>query len=257
MAGIIQQDRSIIVACDVDFERYVDILKDTGDFQGIGAYKIPARSGRKGWETWVEAGKKYTNKPLIFDGQKWGNDIPDTGAGIMSDIKASGFDAVILFPFTGPVSQYEWTKAAQNNGLSLISGGKMTHPRHVAGDYSNSKKADYSLVFKQLGFENDLTGYLRETAPEDMIRLAARLGISDYVAPGNQPAQIAAMKEMLEAEGIQPTFYSPGFLAQGGKISEAAKAAGQRWHAIVGTGIYASGDYMKAAEELSREILNP
>ncbi len=259
MGRIIQQDRSIIVACDVGFEKYVDILKDTGYFQGIGAYKIPARSGRKGWETWVEAGKKYTNKPLIFDGQKWGNDIPDTGPGIMSDIKESGFDAVILFPFAGPVTQYVWTQASKQLGLELINGAKMTHPRHVEGDYSSPKKGpDYSAIFRELGFENDITGYLRATAPEDMTRLAARLGITNYVAPGNQPAQTAAMKELLEAEGIEPVFYSPGFLdvAQGGKISDAGKAAGRSWHAIVGTGIYGSSDYRRAAEDLSREILS-
>jgi orotidine-5'-phosphate decarboxylase len=44
-------------------------------------------------------------------------------------------------------------------------------------------------------------------------------------------------------------FYSPGFVAQGGRLEEASKVAGKSWHAIIGEGIYKAPDIRKAAEE--------
>ena len=35
-----------------------------------------------------------------------------------------------------------------------------------------------------------------------------------------------------------PVFWSPGLVAQGGRITEAGEAAGARFHAIVGRGLY-------------------
>ena len=124
MSRIIQADRSLIVACDVPYERLGDLVKATRDVEGVGGYKIPLRSGRKGWETWVNTAHEYTNKPLILDGQKLGNDIPDIGKGVMQDIAGAKFDAVILFPFTSPVTQYEWTRAAQEEGLGVCQAVK-------------------------------------------------------------------------------------------------------------------------------------
>ena len=49
-------------------------------------------------------------------------------------------------------------------------------------------------------------------------------------------------------------FYTPGFVAQGGKISDAARVAGDNWHAIVGRGIYKAKNKKQAALELTREL---
>jgi len=261
--SIIQRDRSIIPACDVDLDLFESIVRETSDVEGVGGYKIPAVSGRKGWETWVATARRHTEKPLIFDGQKWGNDIPDTGPKIMKEIKESGFDAVILFPFTGPITQYEWTMAARELSLPVIMGGKMTHPRQMTGDTSDYKDKNFSKIFMDLGFEKDLTGYIREDAPQDMVKLAARLGIDNYVAPGNQPLAISHMKSLLEELNVEPVFYAPGFVAQGGTISEGGQAAGERFHAIVGRGIYWNKDRDRfnhpaeirdAAEELTSKL---
>jgi len=58
----------------------------------------------------------------------------------------------------------------------------------------------------------------------------------------------------LEARGIKPIFYSPGLIAQGGNITESAKAAGEKWHAIVGRALYDAKDINKAAKELVRNL---
>lgn len=49
-------------------------------------------------------------------------------------------------------------------------------------------------------------------------------------------------------------FYSPGFVAQGGKIDDATKVAGTQWHAIVGRGIYQALDMRNAALEYTSQL---
>jgi len=261
MSGIVQLERSVIPACDVKLRErgsngeasFEEIAKATADISGIGAYKIGASSGRAGWEEWVKVARAYTGKPLIHDGQKWGNDIPDTGPGILVDLKESGVDAVILFPFSSPIVQYEWTKAAQELGLGVLMGSRMTHNRQLAGDFSNPPSKDYTKIFTDLlGY--DISGYIRTDAPNDMYKLAAKMGVTNFVAPGNKPDDVRQVRELLESNGVEPTFYAPGFVAQGGVISEGAKAAGRRFHAIVGRGIYATKDIRVAAQEMTSQL---
>jgi hypothetical protein len=95
MSGIIERDRSVIVACDVPYEKFSELVRKTNSVDGIGGYKLPLRSGRKGWETWIETAREHTEKPLILDGQKLGNDIPATGPGILEDIQG----AVLMLQF--------------------------------------------------------------------------------------------------------------------------------------------------------------
>ncbi len=229
---IIAADRSVIPACDVPFEEFEDLVRQTADVPGIGGYKIPARAGRKGWEKWVEVARKYTDKPLIHDGQKWGTDIPDTGKEIMSDLKAAGLDAVILFPQSGPETERAWIYQAYNAGLKVIVGGRMTHPAYAVSE----------------------GGFITDEGALDMYKIAARAGVNNFVVPGNKPEVIQQVREVVEAEGVSPVFYAPGFIAQGGKIADAAKVAGDRFHGIVGRGIYQVPDKKAAAIEHTSQL---
>ena len=252
MARIIQRDRSVVPACDVSLVVFEEAVRTTGDVEGIGGYKIgPALCGRPGYDRVVEVARRHTNKPLIFDAQKWGTDIPDTANPILGPLKESGIDAVILFPMSSPITEYEWIKAAQKLGLGVIVGGEMTHPRFPEGDYSNTKTTDYTRIFREeLGMGHDVTGFMRKFASEDMYEIAARMGITDFVVPGNKPDRIRHYKALIERCGvIEPAFYSPGLVVQGGKISEGAEAAGKRFHAIVGRGIFKAPDKRAAAIE--------
>lgn len=258
MNKIIRQNKNIIPACDVPIMVLTDIVRATADIDGIGGYKIPAVSGRKGWERWVEAARKYTNKPLIYDHQKAGTDIPDTGQQFMKDLKGSGFDAVILFPLAGPVSQYEWTKAAENESLGVIVGGEMTHQKFLDYDFFSNNKVNYDEIFEKLGFDRPLTGYLKQCAPDEIYELAARMGIVNFVVPGNKPAQIRRYNSLIKRRGIaEPIFWSPGLIAQGGDLTDSAKAAGENFHAIVGRELYwnfEANDY-KTRDEIRETAL--
>ena len=231
---IIDQERSIIPACDVDtLEKLEEIVRNTAELNGIGGYKIGFELGLGyGLKTVVETIRKYTNKPIIYDHQKAGTDIPDTGKNFARVCKEAGVNAVIFFPIAGPETEKAWIYQALNQDLEVIIGGMMTHP---------------AFLRSEGGFIND------ESALE-IYQIAARAGVNNFVVPGNKLQLITKIRETIENEGIIPIFYFPGFMAQSGKIEEVAKVAGDRWHAIVGRGIYEAADIKKAAEEYTSRL---
>jgi len=228
---IIQRDRSVIPACDVStIEEFEELVKQTCDVDGIGGYKIGFELGLGyGLERVVEAARKHTKKPIIYDHQKAGTDIPDTGKNFAKVCKKAGVDAVILFPQAGPETERAWIYHALDYGLKVIVGGRMTHPAYSVSE----------------------GGFITDGGALEMYRIAARAGVTDFVVPGNKPDVIKEVSEAVEAEGakLARVFYAPGFVSQGGKIEEGAKAAGNRFHAIVGRGIYQAPDKKAAALE--------
>ncbi len=154
------------------------------------------------------------------------------GKKFMDVCKKAGVDAVILFPQSGPETEKAWIEAAKEEDLGIIVGGLMTHPRYVRSE----------------------GGYLADKAVIEMYLNGADMGVTDFVVPGNKPDDIKRIKETLEERGISPTFYAPGFVAQGGEISDAAKVAGKNWHAIVGRGIYESENIRQAALEYTSKL---
>ena len=97
-------------------------------------------------------------------------------------------------------------------------------------------------------------GFITDEGALDMYRIAARVGVNNFVVPGNKPDVIKQIRDVVEAEGVSPVFYAPGFIAQGGKIEAAAKAAGDRFHGIVGRGIYQAKDMHAAAIEHTSQL---
>ena len=173
----------------------------------------------------------------------------------MDSIMRSGINAIILFPQAGPITEYEWIKSAQDRNLGVIVGGEMTHPRYLDGDFKNTTKKNYTEIFKELGIDEDITGYVRNFAPEEMYGLAAKMKVTDFVVPGNKPDYIKYYKNVIEMNGISKSIlYSPGLIKQGGKISEGAKAAGKRFHGIVGRGIYEAENIRQAAIDLTSKL---
>ena len=231
---IVGQERSVIPACDVEtIEHFEELIKQTGDIPGIGGYKIGFGLGlRYGLPKVVEIARKYTTKPLIYDHQKAATDIPDTGKDFAKLCASSGIDAVILFPQSGPETERAWIYHALDYGLKVIVGGRMTHPAYAVSE----------------------GGFITDEGALEMYRIAARVGISDFVVPGNKPDTISIVKSAVEEEGVIPRFYAPGFIAQGGKISEATKVAGNLFHGIVGRGIYLESDMRKAAIEHTSQL---
>jgi orotidine-5'-phosphate decarboxylase len=233
MAQIIKLPKSIIPACDVEgLQKLKQLVNETCDVEGIGAYKIGFELVIPyGMKAVVEAIRKLTDLPIIYDHQKSATDIPETGIKFMKACK--GVNAVILFPQAGPVTEEAWIKAAFSEKMKVIVGGEMTHKGYLESD----------------------NGFLKNDMPVRAYTIAANLGVKDFVVPGNKPEKIKEYRNMLEAMGVKPVFYSPGLVAQGGSLTEGAKAAGERWHAIIGRALYEAKDMHKAAKEFVKEIV--
>ncbi len=231
---IIESERSVIPACDVEtLEQFEALVQATCSLEKIGGYKIGFELGLGyGLSRVVETARKHTQKPLIYDHQKAGTDIPDTGKNFARVCKKAGVDAVIFFPQAGPETERAWIYHALDQGLKVIVGGRMTHPAYAQSE----------------------GGWISDAGALEMYRIAARAGVHHFVVPGNKPEVIKTVKELVEAEGVDPVFYAPGFVAQGGKIGEAAQVAGNRWHGIVGRGIYEASDMKQAAEEHTSQL---
>jgi len=257
MSQIIPINRSIIPACDVSsIEDYRRIVNGTKDNQKVGGYKIGFELAlRYGLPLLVAETRNLTNKPTIYDHQKAGTDIPDTGKKFAETVKEAGVNAVILFPQSGPIVAYEWIMAAQEAELGVIVGGEMTHQRYLEGDFSNPKGKDYDGIFEELGIISNIPGFIRRIAPHDIYGMATKMGVTNFVVPGNNPKKIKNYKSFIEACGaVDPVFYAPGFVAQGGEISEGARSAGKRFHAIVGRAIYNADDIRQAALDLTSKL---
>ena len=233
---VINLDKSVIPACDVsDLEQFREIVKQTADIDGIGGYKIGFELGlTHGLPKVVAAAREFTDKPVIYDHQKAGTDIPDTGKNFAKVMKIAGVDAVIFFPQAGPETERAWIYHALDNDLKVIVGGRMTHPAYSVSE----------------------GGFITDEGAMTMYRTAAQAGISHFVVPGNKPDVIKQVRELVEAEGVDPIFFAPGFVAQGGKIGEATAVAGAHWHAIVGRGITEAPnkDYRAAALEHTSQL---
>jgi orotate phosphoribosyltransferase len=227
---VVQRDKGIIPACDIPIDKFEDVLEATKDIDQVVAYKIGFEALLGGLDTWVKTARKHTDKPLIYDHQKGMTDIPDTGKRFAEIMKTAGVDAIIGFPHSGPSTQLEWIHAAYDQDLDVIMGGEMTHPRFLKVD----------------------GGYIDDDAVVKSYLLSAKAGINSFVMPGNKPLKIKLYKELIEKElpEIEIDIFSPGLVAQDGKISESTKMS-KRWKAIVGRGVY--GDVEKTGKYFTQK----
>lgn len=225
---LITLEKSIIVACD--FRTTVklgEVVSETCDHPSVSAYKIGFMLGLGfGLQHIVRVIRGYTMKPIIYDHQKAGTDVPHTAKGYAAVCAEAGVNAVIIFPLSGPVTAKEWIQQCLDTGMHVIVGGSMTHD----------------------GFSRSQGGYLDENDSMRIYEDAYNMGVSDFVVPGNKPETIQFLREKYPSVA----FYSPGLVAQGGKISDAAVAAGNNWHAIVGRAVMDAKDRAEAVNDLAK-----
>lgn len=232
-------DRSVIPACDVpNLGTLGSIAREVSGVRGIGALKVGLELVIPyGLPAVVQTIRRHDEKlRVIYDHQKGGTDIPDLGGKFAKAVKTAGADAAILFPQAGAKTHREWVKACQGEGLRVMVGGHMTHAEYIASE----------------------GGYITDEAPRRIYEEAAGMGVTDFIVPGNNPGSVRLYREVLEGILGKDNFdlYAPGFVAQGGSISEAGKAAGNHWHAIVGRDIYQAADKREAAERSVANILS-
>lgn len=229
---LIDLPKSIIPAADVDGEHLPTLCTAVKGIARIKAIKLGLDLGLTGLQQVVGIVKEANPELItIFDLQKAGNDIPPMGSKFAKRLKSSGVDAAILFPFAGPATQEAWTKACFDVELTVLTGGIMTHPKFLVSE----------------------GGYIPDDVPEKIYRLAIELGVRSFVVPGNKLPWVEKLRALFDQEIGAGKFdlYAPGFVTQGGDVSECGQAAGPQFHAICGSGIYGkpirTGDEMKEA----------
>jgi orotidine-5'-phosphate decarboxylase len=213
----IDRPMGIIPACDVPIGKISKVAEATTDIQNISALKIGGITALEyGLADVIETVKDYNDGiPIIFDYQKAGNDIPDMGQLFAETVYSAGADAVIIFPFAGIKTEKSWIRACQDAGLIVYVGGHMTHPGFLAKDG---------------GFISD---------PSLIYQIAAEMGVQRFVVPGNHPELVRKYRQLLTSgvPGGKFRLVAPGFLTQGGNISETGLEAGPCWDAIIGRAI--------------------
>jgi orotidine-5'-phosphate decarboxylase len=238
---IIEANRSIVLAADVEPHKFEDLVAQMEGVEGLGGVKIGFEVGLGlGLRRAVDAVREAsTDLKAVYDHQKAGNDIPDTGVNFARAMELADVDAAILFPFTGPMTQVEWTRELQDRGIKIISGAEMTHPMIQASE------------------DGLIEGYVHPEAFKRMFALAVELGVRDFVVPGNKPNKVAGYKAVFDREigKGEYTLWAPGFVTQGGDLSQTGQVAGENFHAIVGSGIYKNENPHQAAHDLGQKIL--
>ena len=105
MKRIISSKRSIVVAADVPTPTALEeLVRAVSCVEGIGAIKLGFLNAMEGLEASVDIVKRILGPdfPAIYDHQKAGTDIPDTGAEFAKKLKLAKVDAAILFPLGDP-----------------------------------------------------------------------------------------------------------------------------------------------------------
>lgn len=220
---IFGREKGVVWAADVEPDNFAGIMEQIGDAEGLVGVKIGFELGL-GLKLEEAANIVRANSDAVvqYDHQKAGNDIHDTSKNFVRAMVRGKVDSAILFPFTGPEAQIAWTRALQSEGIGVFTGAEMTHPRFN---------------------END-GGSLPEGALARIIDTALELDVNDFIVPGNKEQSVVKWRKRIErVRGVGNfALAAPGFVNQGGTITDAGAAAGELWHPIIGRGIHANPD---------------
>lgn len=237
MPRIIEANHSVIFSPDVEPEVYPGLMEDLEGVEGLGGVKLGFELG---YGLGLQPATEMTRAALpdvkiIFDHQKAGNDIDATGENFARAMERGGVDAAILFPFNGPVVQERWTRELQEKGIEVITGGEMTHERQSMQDGGYIPGASFLRILKK----------------------AIELDVHNFVVPGNKPNKVRWYRDYFNQELGSGNYdlWAPGFVTQGGDITETGSVAGERFHPIVGSGIYKAESPRLAAINLGQKVL--
>jgi len=238
MQKIIPAPKSLIVAMDVDGAWFYDLMAALELVESIGAVKFGFFQSNTGLESCVELARcTLGNIPIIYEHQRIGSGVPEAASKFAKTLKRAGVDAVIIYPFTGPKVQENWTKSLQDEGLAVFIGGVMTHDTFLVSE----------------------GGYVADEAVLKIYSLAIEQGIDHFLVPGNKLHWVKSIKNLLDHE-LGPGKYvlcGNGFIRQGGDLFSCLELVGNQLHAIIGSAIYehkSIEEMRKAAVLLSNQL---
>ena len=232
----LETDHGVLIALDMEsLDEMRRVVEATTRIEGIVGYKVGLTAAlRLGLAGAVRHLRAVTDRPLVYDHQKAGPDVPEMAAKFASTCREAGVDGLILFPIAGPRAVVEFAGNAYKQRLMPIVGGDLPFP-----DYNASGG-----------------GYVIDDALDRIFRKAVEIGVDHFVIPGNTPDKVRHHARWLLEALERPALFVPGIGALGGSIADTfAAAPGCRVYAVVGRAIYAAADPARAARELATEAL--
>ncbi len=221
----------IIPALDLtDLDKLESLVQEIDEHPLVYGYKLGFSLGLTyGLPRVCKLLKKHTVKPLIYDHQKAATDIPATG-GLFSEImKSSGISEVILFPQAGPETLKTWVESLKEKELKVIVGGIMTHAAYLESE----------------------GGFIRDSAGDDIYRLAYENGVRDFVVPLTKPVET---EKVIKNAGLSDscTYYSPGYGRQGGDPADFPFI--QTHYLIIGRSLLSAVDPNQYLDEILSQV---
>jgi len=171
--------------------------------------------------------RALSQKPIIYDHQKAGTDIPDTGPLFARTLKKGGVTEAIIFSHAGPETQAAWIDALKAEGLKVIVGGVMTHPGFLASE----------------------GGFLIDDKILGAYALAAGRGVDAFIVPLTKPDVVRTIAARL-GTAREWEFYSPGMGSQGGAMTGLEML--KRHYIIVGRSLLSAADPVAYLDKLAR-----
>jgi orotidine-5'-phosphate decarboxylase len=251
--GFFSLNHGIIPACDVNsLDELGGLIRDVDGVKGIVGYKAGKRlQSRYSLPVLVRTVGQYTEKPMIFDAQKEGNDVEFTEKDFISDYAVDGVKSLIIFPFAGPRVQATCVKTCYEKNILPIGGFRLT--QEGFDETESVEMGDIDSVFGNTKFR----GYISKDAEERALQVYTLMGVAHFIGPANKVDKLKDMKAQIKGQGIDPSFLMPGIGRQKGEVSSAFEAvddcAGA--YGIVGSGIYKAKDRTEAAEMFCEEAL--
>lgn len=229
------KSRGIILAADViQVERLRGLSELASQFPEVCAIKVGFSLGlRYGLPTVVSAIREVCETPIIYDHQKAATDIPAMGKLFAETCKQAGVDGVIFFPQAGPRTLEAFIDSAIEAELTPIVGLVMTHPAYLESD----------------------GGFIVDSAPGTICEIALKMGVRNFVLPGNNSIQIRKFAQGPLSQSKPLGIMMPGIGTQGGSIASAFDAAsGHFTFAIIGSAIYDAYDPKATLRRFIAEI---
>ena len=222
----------IIPALDVGKEQALELVRKLDEVpELLAGLKVGSLLVYENGKGIIREIKDLTDVPIIFDGQKFGTDIPDIAAEQVKLFASAGVDQIIACPMgAGPKTLEAFTKSCFANQVIPVCVVEMTHPQANV--------------------------YLRTFVAGSILKNALEFGIRNFVYPATKPGTLEIHKMIMSdatmgtKENI--TLKATGFKVQGGSLPKLQVLGVTEF--IVGRAIYNDKDPVQAVIDLSKEV---
>jgi orotidine-5'-phosphate decarboxylase len=156
-----------------------NILAVTKELDYVAGYRIGARLAIKnGLKDAVSLIKKHTSKPLLYDHQKFGSEVPEiSSSDILDDVRDCGVDGIVILPLAGMRALDSIINKCNKIELLPV----------VCGDLS------------YYGYFNSEGGYIESNIQQKIYLDAANFGVSHMIMSCNRVERIKIYCNQLNA----------------------------------------------------------